>query len=116
MSKIRKKTIEKPSTISEDIKLIKMIQFAGWFFLLAFIGYFGIWFILDMVLHLINIEKDEVTFAYLLFTGPSSAFCFALSTKISNNYERKKEFFFDWLKGEFLFCIFAIFSLAAYQW
>jgi hypothetical protein len=124
MSKIKKKTIERPSTISEDMKLIKMIQFAGWIFLLAFIGYFGAWAILDFALDLdvrlglsfLNFEADDVTFAYVIFTGVSSAFCFALSTKINNNKERKKEFFLDWLFGEFLFCMFAIFTLSAYQW
>ncbi len=116
MSKIKKKVIERPSSISEDIKLIKMVQFAGWIFLLAFVGYFGVWVSLDMALGLINVERDEITFAYLVFTGTSAAFCFGLSSKISNNRERKKEFFLDWLVGEFLFCMFAIITLSAYKW
>ncbi len=118
MSKIKKKPIERTTPISEDIKLIKMVQFAGWIFMLAFIGYFGAWVILDYLLDVsfIDIEADEVTFTYLIFTGTSSAFCFGLSTKINNNKERKREFFIDWLCGEFLFCMFAIITLSAYQW
>ncbi|TFF96299.1 MAG: hypothetical protein EU547_06580 [Promethearchaeota archaeon] len=118
MSKIKKKPVERPSSLSEDIKLIKMIEFSGWIFLLAFVGYFGAWAVLDILLKIsfIDFKRDEVTFAYLVFTGTSAAFCFGLSTKIKNNKERKKEFFLDWLLGEFLFCMFAIFALSAYQW
>ena len=114
MSKIKKKPIERPIPISEDIKLTKMIQFAGWIFLLAFLGYFGAWAVLDYLLDVsfIDIEADEVTFAFIIFTGTSSAFCFGLATKIKNNKERKKEYFMDWLCGEFLFCMFAIFTVS----
>ena len=100
-----------------------MIEFAGWIFLIAFVGYFGAWAVLDYLLDLdvrlglsfLNFEADDVTFVYVIFTGTSAAFCFALSTKIKNNRERKKEFFLDWLCGEFLFAMFAIFALSAYQ-
>jgi hypothetical protein len=124
MSKIKKKPVERPIPISEDIKMIKMIQFAGWIFLLVFVGYFGAWAVLDFLLDLdqrfgwsfLDFDTDDVTLAFLVFTGCSSAFCFALSTKIKNNRERKKEFFLDWLCGEFLFCMFAILTLSVYQW
>jgi len=119
MSKIKKKTVDRLTTISEeDIKLVKLIQFAGWIFLLAVGAYMGAWLVLDIGLEMsfIDIKPDEVTFAFLLFTGVSSAFCFGLSSKINNNRERKKEIFLDWLIGEFLFCLFAIAAIAVYQW
>lgn len=124
MSKIRKKPSQRPSSISEDIRLIKMIQIAGWFFILALLGYMFIWGVFDMLLDLdllpglgfLDIEMDAVTFAFVVYTGTSAALCFGLSTKINNTKEKKKEFFQDWLLGEFLFSMFAIFSVSVYLW
>ena len=124
MSKIKKKPSQRPASISEDIKLIKMIQFAGWFFLLALLAYMFVWLVLDFLLDLdvvlgwefLSVEMDAVTFAYVVYTGTSAALCFGLSTKINNNKERKKEFFSDWLIGEFLFSMFTIFSVSVYLW
>ena len=117
MSKIRKKRIERPSEISElDIKFQKIIQFSGWLFLLALIGFMGAWILFDNILALISLELNAMTFTFIIFTGTNSAISFALATKIKENKENKKRFFHDWLLGEFLFCIFAIFAVAAYQW
>jgi len=124
MSKIKKKSSQRPTSISEDVKFIKMIQFAGWFFLLALLGYMFVWGVLDWALNLdevlgwdfVSIEMDAVTFAFIVYTGTSSALCFGLATKTNNNKEQKKEFFLDWLVGEFLFSIFAIFSISVYVW
>ena len=124
MSKIKKKPSQRPASISEDIKLIKMIQFAGWFFLLALLAYMFVWGVLDYLLDLdvvlgwefISIEMNASTFAFVVYTGTSAALCFGLATKINNNKEQKKEFFHDWLIGELLFTIFAIFSVSVYVW
>ena len=117
MSKIKKKRIEGPSTISKmDIKFEKIIQFSGWLFLFALVGFLGAWVLLDTVLEMIELEISVMTFTFIIFTGTNSAISFGLATKIKNNRDKKKQFFHDWLLGEFLFCMLAIFSIAAYQW
>ena len=117
MSKVKKKQIERQKAISEaDIKFEKIIQFSGWIFLLALGGLLGGWVVLDTVLNIINLELNAMTFSLIIFTGTNSAISFGLATKIKNNRDKKKQFFFDWLIGEFLFCMVAIFSVAAYQW
>jgi len=118
MSKIKKKPVQSPASISEDVKLIKMIQIAGWFFILALLTYFAVWVVFDFILDVefIDIHMDAVTYSFIIFTGSSSALCFALASKIKNNTERKREFFIDWLIGELLFAMFAIFSVAIYLW
>jgi hypothetical protein len=117
MSKIKKKRSVGPSTISElDIKFEKIIQFSGWLFLFALVGFLGAWVLLDLILEMIDLEISVMTFAFIIFTGTNSAISFGLATKIKNNRDKKKQFFHDWLLGEFLFCMLAIFSIAAYQW
>ena len=117
MSKIRKKRIERPSEISElDIKFQKIIQFSGWLFLFTLIGFMGAWILFDYILALISLELTAMTFTFIIFTGTNSAISFALAAKIKENKENKQRFFHDWLLGEFLFCMFAIFAVAAYQW
>lgn len=118
MSKIKKKPVDRSTTtISEkDIKFEKSIQFCGWIFLISvsiFLAYYGIF---DVILETIEIEITAMLYSYILFTGTSSALCFALSTKIRKNRDRKKEIFIDWIIAEFLLCMFAIFSVAVYQW
>ncbi|MFX1339630.1 MAG: hypothetical protein ACFFDK_13540 [Promethearchaeota archaeon] len=117
MSKIKKKRTASLSPISElDLKFEKIIQFSGWIFLLALIGFFGAWFLLDGVLNMIDLELGAITFAIIVFIGTNIAISFALASKIKNNRDNKKQLFLDWLIGEFIFCMFAIFTVAAYQW
>ncbi|KKK46102.1 hypothetical protein LCGC14_0625520 [marine sediment metagenome] len=117
MSKVEKKPIERKRPISElDIKFEKIIQFSGWIFLLALGGFIGGWAILDEMLDLITLDLDAMTFSFIIFTGTNSAISFGLATKIKNNQDNKRSLFFDWLLGEFLFCMIAIFAVAAYQW
>jgi hypothetical protein len=117
MSKIRKKRKEGPSGISElDINFEKIIQFSGWIFLLALGGFLGIWILFDFVLEILELELSAMTFTFIVFTGTNSAISFALATKIKNNRDKKKEFFRDWLVGEFIFCMLAIFAVAIYVW
>ncbi|MHA1256936.1 MAG: hypothetical protein ACTSPS_15190, partial [Promethearchaeota archaeon] len=59
---------------------------------------------------------DQMLFSYILFNGTSMAFSFALSTKIRKNRDKKREIFLNWIIAEFVLCMFAIFSVAAYQW
>ena len=118
MSKIKKKTDDRSTTTisKKDIALEKSIQFCAWMFLISlsiFLVYYGIF---DVILEEIDIEITAMLYSYSLFTGTSSALCFALSTKIRKNRDRKKEIFIDWMIAEFIFCMFAIFSVAVYQW
>lgn len=117
MSKIKKKRSERVTKIPDlDIKFGKIIQFSGWFFLLLLGGFMGAWIILDIILEILNLEVTAMTYSFIVFTGTNSAICFALATKIKNNRDKKKQFFLDWLLGEFIFCMFAVFAIAAYQW
>ena len=117
MSKVKKKRTERLTTISEmDIKLEKIIQFSGWIFLFALGGFMGVWVILDYILNIIELSLNAMTFAIVIFTATNSAISFGVATKIKNNRAKKKVYFHDWLLGEFLFCMFAIFAVAAYQW
>jgi hypothetical protein len=44
------------------------------------------------------------------------AFSFGLASKIRKNRDKKKEIFVNWMIAEFIVCMFAIFSIAVYQW
>lgn len=117
MSKIKKKPVVSSSAISElDIKFKKIVQFSGWLFLLSLLGFLGGWLILDNILDIINLELDAVEFTIIIFTGTNSAISFALASKIKNNRDKKRQYFLDWLLGEFIFCMLAVFTIAAYQW
>ncbi|TET61363.1 MAG: hypothetical protein E3J52_01545 [Promethearchaeota archaeon] len=117
MSKIKKKRFETASEISElDVKFYKIIQFSGWLFLFALIGFMGAWILLDSILELIVLDLTAMTFTFIIFIGTNSAISFALATKIKSNKAEKRKFFLDWLLGEFLFCMLAIFAVAAYVW
>ncbi|MFX1410602.1 MAG: hypothetical protein ACFFA6_09630 [Promethearchaeota archaeon] len=117
MSKFKKKRDEKPAGLYElDIKFEKIIQFSGWIFLFALGGFLGSWVILDESLGIIEIVINAMSFSIILFLGTNSAISFGLAAKIKNNRDKKKDFFYDWLLGEFIFCMFAIFAVAAYQW
>lgn len=117
-SKKKKRASGRASTgISEkDIEFEMILQFAGWIFLIVLAGFFGIWGLFDYALNIIEIEINQMIFAYVLFTGTSCAFCFGLETKIKKERDKKKQFFVDWLLTEFFLCMFAIFSVAIYQW
>ncbi|KKM99722.1 hypothetical protein LCGC14_1145060 [marine sediment metagenome] len=117
MSKFKKTRSEHLPSISElDIQLEKIIQFSGWIFLFALMGFMGAWILFDNILNIIKFELSAMTFSIIIFTGINAAISFGLATKIKNNREKKKEFFLDWLLGEFLICMFTIFSVAIYQW
>ena len=117
MSKVKKKPVERQTTISElDIKFEKIMQFSGWIFLLALVGVMGGWFLLDNVLEIISLDLDANLFSLIIFTGTNSAVSFGVSSKIKNNRDKKREYFHDWIIGEFLICMLSIFTVAAYQW
>ncbi len=117
MSKIKKKPVLSSSSISElDIRIVKIFQFSGWLFLLGLLGFLGGWLILDYVLNIIDLELDAVEFTIIIFTGTNSAISFALASKIKNDRDKKKQYVLDWLLGEFIFCMLAVFAISAYQW
>ena len=117
MSKIKKKSVDQRSKQFEiDIKFEKIIQFSGWFFLLALGAFLLGWIVFDNILKMFDISTNAMTFSLIIFLGTNSAISFGLASKIKNNRLNKREFFFDWLLGEFLFCMLAIFAVAAYQW
>ena len=117
MVKFKKtRTEHLPITSELDIKFEKIIQFSGWIFLLGLLGFMGAWVLLDEILNIIKLEMSVSIFTFIIFTGINSAVSFGLATKLKNNRDKKKEFFLDWLLGEFLFCMFTIFALAIYQW
>ncbi len=117
MSKIRKKQFERKRTISEvDVKFEKIIQFSGWVFILVLGAFMGAWVLLDDILNILILNLNEMTFSFIIFIGTNSAVSFGLATKIKKNPEKKRGYFLDWLLGEFLICMFAIFVVAAYQW
>lgn len=118
MSKIKKKIADRPSTtITEaDIIFEKTIQFCGWIFLIISLGFLGFWGLFHYLLKIIEIEINISAFSFIIFSGISSAISFALSSVIKKNRDKKKSIFVDWIIAEFLFCMFAIFTVAAYQW
>jgi hypothetical protein len=117
MSKVRKKQIERQKLLSElDIKFEKIIQFSGWVFLLVLGGFMGGWVVLDTMLKMVDLNLNAMTFSFIIFTGTNSAVSFGVASKIKNDRTKKREIFLDWLIGEFLLCMFAIFVVAAYQW
>ena len=118
MSKVKKKRIDRSiTTISKkDINFEKILQFSAWFFLIACSIILAYWALFNVLLHRIVIHINAMYFTYIIFTGTSAGLCFALATKVRKNRDKKKEVMIDWLIGEFLFCIFAIFAVAIYQW
>jgi len=117
MSKVKKKHIERSMIISDlDIKFEKIIKFSGWIFLLVLGGFMGSWVILDNILNIIDLSINAMTFTIVIFMATNSAISFGVAAKVKNNQANKKSYFHDWLLGEFLFCIFAIFAVAVYQW
>ena len=117
MSKFKKTRSERISTITElDIKFEKIIQFSGWIFLLSLMGFMGVWLLFEIILEITELSTSVGVFTFVIFTGINAAVSFGLATKIKNNPDKKREFFLDWLLGEFLFCMFTIFAIAVYQW
>ena len=117
MSKVKKKPTRAPGGLSEEeVKLEKIIQFSGWIFLIVLLLFMGAWVLLDFLFDIIEIQLDASTFTLIVFTGTNAALSFGLSTRIRKNRDQKRKLFFDWLVGEFLFCMLAIFAVAAYQW
>jgi hypothetical protein len=117
MSKIKKKQPPRFRRDTKEEKLEKSMNFTGWIFLLTLGIFLGIWFIFDDLLNItfIDFQLNALTFSFIIFTGTSSAFSFGLATLIKNNRDIRRKIFFDFLIGEFLLCMFAVFSLAAYQ-
>jgi magnesium-transporting ATPase (P-type) len=117
MSNIKKKRRSPTdSGIEEDIVFEKIIKFTGWIFLVLIIGFLGVWLIFDSALDLIEIVLEAPVFAIIIFLGINSAISFGLSSVIKSNRDLKNKYYYDWLIGELLICLFAIFSVAAYQW
>lgn len=117
MSKIKKKRFIEQTRISDlDIRFAKIFQFSGWFFLFLIGGFMAAWILFDTVLEIINLKITASSFSFIIFTGTNSAISFALATKIKNNGDKKRQYFLDWLVGEFIFCMFAVFAVAVYQW
>ena len=117
MSKVKKKPTGLHGGLSEEeVKFEKIIQFSGWIFLIALILLMGPFIIFDTVLGLIELELTASTFTLIIFFGTNSAISFGLSTRTKKNRDQKKKLYFDWLKGEFLLGIIAIFAVAVYQW
>jgi apolipoprotein N-acyltransferase len=119
MSKIKKKKVRKSKAgLEEDIKFEKAIQYSGWIFLFALIGFLFSWIVLDYIIDIpfLDFEENVLTFSFIVFTATSSAFSFGLAANVKKNRDKKKKLFTDWLIAEFLFCMFAIFTLAVYQW
>ena len=118
MSKIKKKRVDRATTTisRKEIEFEKILQFTGWFFLLAFSVYLGIYVVFDYLFKTIEMEIGAMQYSFIIFMGTSAALSFALVTKIRKNRDKKKEIFIDWLIGEFFFCMFAILVIAVYQW
>jgi uncharacterized membrane protein YvlD (DUF360 family) len=117
MSKVRQKQKQSQKDLSEfDIKFEKIIQFSGWIFLFALGALMGGWFLLDTILEILDLNLNAITFSLIIFIVTNSAVSFALASKIKNDRTKKREIFLDWLIGEFLLSMFAIFTVAVYQW
>jgi len=114
MSKVKKKPTGLHGGLSEEeVKFEKIIQFSGWIFLIALISLMGTFIIFDSVFEL---ELNASIFTLIIFFGTNSAISFGLATRIRKNRDQKKKLYFDWLMGEFLLGIIAIFAVAVYQW
>ncbi|TFG00427.1 MAG: hypothetical protein EU541_02320 [Promethearchaeota archaeon] len=119
MSKYKQKRKKKALEESEvDSRLIKTLGITGALFLFIFIGYMGIWVIINYVLDIsfILFTENEYSFTFVIFTCTSSALTFGLRANIRENQEKKKKLFINWIISEFIIVVFAIFVLAAYQW
>ena len=116
MSKIKKKERPVSTQFKEDVIFEKIIGFTGWVFLLALLIFLGIWVIFDYLIDLIEFQMGAQTFSFILFMGTNAGLCFGLVAIIKNDRDQKKKFFLDWLFGEFLLSMFAVFAIAAYQW
>ncbi len=117
MSKVKKKKLRprKKHVEEEEPPLIKIVRIAGWFFLIIVGVILGTWGLFDAALELIELKLDAISFSFIIFTGTSSALCFGLETKMKNNIFAIRQLFLDWILGEFIFCLFAIFTVAVYQ-
>ncbi len=117
-SKIKKKPLDRAATgVSKlDITFEKIIQFAGWIFLLASGAFLGYWVVLDVILNKIEVILNPMTYAFVIFTGISAALCFGLMTRIQKNRDQKKKIFENFLVGEFIFCMLSIFAVGVYVW
>ena len=117
MSKVKKKiTKSSSSLLEEDLKFERIIYFSGWIFFIITLVSLGVFLVFDFMLGLIELQLNAPSFSLIVFSGTNSAISFALATRIKKNRDQKKKLFVDWLKGEFLFCVLAIFVVAAYQW
>ncbi|MFX0076404.1 MAG: hypothetical protein ACFE96_13255 [Candidatus Hermodarchaeota archaeon] len=117
MSKVKKKPTRLPGGLSrEELVFEKVIHFSGWIFLIVLLVLLSAFFIFDYLLDIIVLPLNESMFALIIFTGVNSAISFALATKIKANRDQKRKIFLDWLLGEFILCMIAVFVIAAYQW
>ncbi len=117
MSKVKKKPTQSPGGLSqEEIVFEKVINFSGWMFLIALLALISAFFIFDMILDLIELTLNASTFTLIIFTGTNAAISFALATRVKKNRDQKRKLFIDWLLGQFIFSMIAVFVIAAYQW
>ena len=117
MSKVKKKSTRLTGSLSEeDLKFEKILYFSGWGFLLILLVFLGSFLVFDFIFGLIELQLNAPIFSLIIFTGTNSAISFALATRIKKNRDQKKKLFFDWLMGEFLLGLIAIFAVAVYQW
>ncbi|MHA1149255.1 MAG: hypothetical protein ACTSR8_13535 [Promethearchaeota archaeon] len=131
MSKTKKQARDRSTTISEtDIKFVKSIQFAGWIFIIILAGFIGTWLTFDYLpdflqkefdldvqfLNIIDLNLDATTYSFIIMMGTLGPLCFALSSKLNKNLDKKREIFLDWIIAILLFNVFALASIAAYQW
>ncbi len=117
MSKVKKKPTRLPGGLSrEEVVFEKVIHFSGWIFLIVLLVLLSAFFIFDYMLDLIVLQLNESTFTLVVFIGTNSAISFAVATRVKANRDQKKKLFFDWLLGEFILCMIAVFVVAAYQW
>ena len=117
MSKVKKKPTRSPGGLSqEEIVFEKVIQFSGWMFLIALLMFLSAFFVFDMILDLIELTLNASTFTLIIFTGTNAAISFALATRVKKNRDQKRKLFSVLKFGQFIFCLVAVFVVAAYQW
>ena len=114
----KKKPSSQPTSISKlDIQFEKIIQISGIFFLLvclAVLGFILLFDLLDIIETTVSL--NAISFSLIIFTVASSGLTLGMGTVIKNNRDQKRRYFFDWMIGEFILCMMAIFVVGIYQW
>jgi len=118
MSKVKKKSIYQQTSLSEiDVRLEKIINILGLIFFIISITVLGTILLFDFFdIAEMEISLTRISFAFMIFTGVSSALSFGLSSLMKKQRDKKRSIFLDWLLSELLLCFFAICTIGAYQW